>query len=224
MFEYLSLRRRAETANGAAGEPALSLLYVEGSSPNLDQEAIDQLERLPASTRVVRVPGVDAALAEIRGATAGNLVTLLTSPSLSDDEVLGLMEQVRQEEASVAVVALAEANRARRFLKAGLDAVLVMRDRKLVNPVEALRSAGLKAQPEASHDADEEFEGENRGARWNKLTRKLPNLLSDWTTHWWSSDDLEMDNLAEPEVPTSPEDRQLIQERLNAALRFVLDL
>ncbi len=220
MFDKLSRRKRH--AQDPVAESPAPLVYVEGSLPHLDRAVLEQLWLARPDARIARAAGTASAIAEIQ-AGGGHAVTVVTSPSLADDDVIRLMAEARGLPTPVAIVPIAEAQRSARLFAAGADAVLLITGTILLNPEETLKNVVARAtgtSPERSPEQSPDQEAHHAPAAHRHERsgwRKFPGFVSDLTSDWLTID-AEMNNETAPEGPTSAEDCERIKARLQAVL------
>src|SRR5262245_13562438 len=147
MPEILSLRSGSDNADGPSSGSPMGILYVKGSSADVDKSTIRQLEKAVAGTRVKAFANGDAITTELRSSN-GSVHALVTSPTLNNVDTTQLISRIRDAGAEVAIVPIVTAaDQGLRAIAAGADAVLLLVDGSLVEPQETLRRIRESARP-----------------------------------------------------------------------------
>ena len=119
----------------------MSILYVKGSSADIDKSTMRQLENALMGTRVKPFANGDAAAAELRSDNGNGMVrALVTSPTLNNADTTQLIGRIRDAGTQIAIVpVVTAADQGLRAIAAGADAVLLLVDGSLVEPQETLK-------------------------------------------------------------------------------------
>jgi hypothetical protein len=152
MPEILSLRSGSDSADGSATESPMDILYVKGSSGDVDKSTMRQLEKALAGTRVKAFATGDAAATELASSRQHTGArALVTSPTLSNADTTQLISRVRDDGTQIAIVpVVTAADQGLRAIAAGADAVLLLVDGSLVEPQETLKRIRENARQSAA--------------------------------------------------------------------------
>ena len=186
-----------------------------GSDPATDKALIAQIRRLPAGTRLARPP---TPLTRSRKSAR--------SPAARSRSCSPHARRHRHRPADPRRPLRSEGCRGHRPRRRA-PRVPSARRRRRCRPRSRQRSARRCRGDDQAHRRpgaaralrERPSESDPQPASQSKLLsglRKLSTLVSGRVT---TDDDLEMDNLAPPEAPTSPEDLKLLRDRLEAALQ-----